>query len=104
MLSERKLKKQTVNMNILTEPQIPLPKLDSVLREKIDKQLGNKVNLHKYLPTVGQISLFNTYKQVNCVCISDSGAVMAAGLSNSVVKVFVLSKKLQDVLTIEDVI
>jgi hypothetical protein len=46
----------------------------------------------------------NSYRQVNCVTLSDSGAVMGVGLSNSVVKVFILSKKEHDVLTVDDMI
>jgi len=34
------------------------------------------------------------------VTLSDSGAVMAAGMADCTVKVFILSKKLHDVLTV----
>lgn len=45
------------------------------------------------LPSIGQISLLNTNRNVNCATISDSGAVMAIGLGDSSIKVFILSKK-----------
>ena len=41
---------------------------------------------------------------MNCVTLSDSGAVMAAGMADSTVKVFILSKKQHDVLTVDDLI
>jgi len=63
-----------------------------------------KVNLYKNQATIGSISLLNTYRQVNCVTLSESGAVMATGMSDCTVKVFVLSKKQHDVLTVEDMI
>jgi len=50
------------------------------------------------------VGLVNSHKQLNCVTLSDSGAVMAAGLSEGPVKVFILSKKMHDVLTVEDMI
>ena len=56
------------------------------------------------LPTIGQISLQNSYSQINCVTLSDSGAVMGVGMSNSLVKVFVLSKKEHDILTVDEMI
>jgi hypothetical protein len=62
------------------------------------------MNLNKNLPTIGTISLMNCYRQVNCVCISDSGAVMATGMGDSTVKVFILSKKLHNVLTVDEMI
>jgi hypothetical protein len=82
-----------VTVNLLQEPQIPLPQLDSLLKEKIEKQLTAKVNLFKSQATIGSINLLNTYRQLNCVTLSDSGAVMATGMSDCTVKVFVLSKK-----------
>ena len=56
------------------------------------------------LPSIGMISLLNTYKQLNCVTLSDSGAVLAAGMADCTVKVFILSKQVQDVLTVEDMV
>ena len=41
---------------------------------------------------------------MNCVTLSDSGAIMAAGMADSTVKVFILSKKQHDVLTVDDLI
>ena len=91
----KKAKKAHMMYNILNEPQIPLPALESILKEKIEKQLLSRVNLAKEraLPTIGQISMLNTYKQLNCVTLSDSGAVLAAGMADCTVKVFILSKK-----------
>lgn len=83
---------------------IPLPQLDSILKEKIEKQLLQKMNLHKNLPTIGSLSILNSYRTLNCVTLSDSGAVMAAGLSDSTIKVFILSKKQHNVLTVDDLI
>jgi len=60
--------------------------------------------LETNLPSVGSISILNSYRQVNCVTLSDSGAVMAVGQSNSTVKVFILSKKEHDILTVDDMI
>ena len=62
------------------------------------------MSLHNNLPSIGSINLLNTYRQMNCVTLSDSGAVMAAGMSDSTVKVFILSKKSHDVLTVDDLI
>ena len=88
-----KKKKKVDTEVILTEPQIPLPTLDSILTEKIEKQLSSRINLHTEQATIGSINLLNTYRKVNCVALSDSGAVMATGLNDSTVKVFILSKK-----------
>lgn len=63
-----------------------------------------KVNLVNNLPTIGSINVLNSYRQLNCVTLSDSGAVMATGMADSTVKVFVLSRKQHDVLTVEDMI
>jgi transcription initiation factor TFIID subunit 5 len=101
---QKRQRKSQINYNLLTEPQIPLPVLDSLLKEKIEKQLIAKVNLYKNQASIGSISLLNTYRQVNCVTLSDSGAVMATGMSDSTIKVFVLSKKQHDVLTVEDMV
>lgn len=89
---------------ILHEPQFPLPQLDSILREKLERQLNQKMSLETNLPSIGSISILNSYRQVNCVTLSDSGAVMAVGQSNSTVKVFILSKKEHDILTVDDMI
>ena len=88
----------------MTDPQIPLPQLDSILKEKIEKQLSARINLYKDQATIGSINLLNTYRKVNCVTLSDSGAVMATGLSDSTIKVFILSKRQHDILTIDDLI
>ena len=74
------------------------------MKEKIEKQLLSKMNLHKNLPTIGSLSILNSYRTLNCVTLSDSGAVMAAGLSDSTIKVFILSKKQHNVLTVDDLI
>jgi hypothetical protein len=81
-----------------------MPQLDSVLSQKIEKQLTAKMSLHNNLPTIGSINLLNTYRQMNCVTLSDSGAVMAAGMSDSTIKVYILSKKQHDVLTVDDLV
>ena len=88
----------------MNKPQIPLPQLDSLLKDKIEKQLLSKMNLHKNLPTIGSLSILNSYRTLNCVTLSDSGAVMAAGMSDSTVKVFILSKKQHNVLTVDDMV
>ena len=56
------------------------------------------------LPSVGQVSLVNSNREVNCVTISDSGSVMAVGMATSVVKVFILAKSQMDVVDIDTVI
>jgi len=71
-----------------------LPILDTLLHNKIETQLQNKMLFNSgNLPSIGQISLLNTNRNVNCATISDSGAVMAIGLGDSSIKVFILSKK-----------
>jgi len=62
------------------------------------------MNLHKNLPSIGSLSILNSYRTLNCVNLSDSGAVMAAGMSDSTVKVFILSKKQHNVLTVDDMV
>ena len=100
----RRRRHHNQNHKILSEPQFPLPQLDSILREKLERQLSQKMSLETNLPSIGSISILNSYRQVNCVCLSDSGAVMAVGQSNSTVKVFILSKKEHDILTVDDMI
>jgi hypothetical protein len=39
------------------------------------------------LPSIGTISLMNTYRMVNCTTLSDSGDLMATGMSDSTIKV-----------------
>jgi hypothetical protein len=39
------------------------------------------------LPSIGTISLMNTYRMVNCTTVSDSGDLMATGMSDSTIKV-----------------
>jgi hypothetical protein len=43
------------------------------------------------LPTIGTISLLNTYRQVNCTTLSESGDIMASGMADSTVKLTWLS-------------
>ena len=62
------------------------------------------MNLHKNLPSIGSLSILNSFRTLNCVTLSDSGAVMAAGMSDSTVKVFILSKKQHNVLTVDDMV
>jgi len=94
-MAPKRSRKYQVTYNILQEPLIPLPPLDPMLSEKIENQLSHKCVFTNGtdLPTVGQISMLNTYRNMNCVTISDSGAVVAAGMADSTVKVFILSKK-----------
>ena len=42
----KRQRKQQLNFNLMTEPQIPLPPLDSILKDKLDRNLSQKVNLH----------------------------------------------------------
>ena len=74
------------------------------MKEKLEKNLLAKVSLQKALPTIGSISIMNSYRQLNCICLSDSGSVMATGMSDSTIKVFILSKKQHDVLTVDEMI
>jgi len=62
------------------------------------------MNLHKNLPSIGSLSILISYRTLNCLTLSDSGAVMAAGMSDSTVKVFILSKKQHNVLTVDDMV
>lgn len=62
------------------------------------------MNLHKNLPTIGSLNVLNSYRSLNCVTLSDSGAVMATGMADSTVKVFILSKKQHNVLTVDEMI
>jgi hypothetical protein len=45
------------------------------------------------LPTIGTISLLNTYRQVNCSALSESGNLMVNGMADSTLKVTWLNKE-----------
>jgi hypothetical protein len=55
------------------------------------------------LPSIGTISLMNTYRMVNCTCLSDSGDLMANGMSDSTIKITWLNPEtLKKSLSLED--
>ena len=45
------------------------------------------------LPSIGSINLLNSNRSVNCVTLSDTGDLLATGMSDSTVKVFWLNKQ-----------
>ena len=45
----------------------------------------------KQLPSIGSINLLNSYGQLNCVTLSDTGDLLACGMSDSSIKVFWLN-------------
>ena len=52
----------------------------------------SKIN-EKLLPSIGSINILNSNRQTNCVTLSDSGDLMACGMSDSIVKVFWLNEE-----------
>ena len=47
----------------------------------------------KQLPSIGSINLLNANRQVNCTTLSESGDIMACGMSDSTVRVFHMNKE-----------
>jgi hypothetical protein len=56
----------------------------------------------KVLPSIACVDILNTYKQLNCVTLSDSGNVMACGMADSIVKVFIFDLAQHDIITMRD--
>ena len=71
---------------------IPLPELDREFETQIKSEYRqmSKLGVDK-LPSIGTISLMNTYRMVNCTTLSDSGDLMASGMSDSTIKVYWLN-------------
>jgi hypothetical protein len=73
---------------------IPLPELERELENHIVMEYRQMTKLGMdRLPTIGTISLLNTYRQVNCTTLSESGDIMACGMADSTVKVTWLSQE-----------
>lgn len=47
----------------------------------------------KLLPSIGSINLLNSNRMTNCVTLSDTGDLMACGMTDSIVKVFWLNEE-----------
>lgn len=55
------------------------------------------------IPTDSNPSFHNWFR-LNCVTLSESGNIMACGMNDSSIKVFIFDKSAHDVITTEDII
>jgi len=71
---------------------IPMPRLQDLLKAKIRSEMTQQVKLsEKVLPSIAQIDIYQTYKLLTAVTLSDSGAIMVCGFQDSLIKVFNLT-------------
>jgi hypothetical protein len=61
------------------------------LKAKIKAELNQQVKLsEKVLPSIAQIDIYQTYKLLTAVTLSESGNIMVCGFQDSLIKVFQL--------------
>jgi hypothetical protein len=59
------------------------------LKAKIKAELNQQVKLsEKVLPSIAQIDIYQTYKLLTAVTLSESGNIMVCGFQDSLIKVF----------------
>ena len=67
--------------------------IENELKELIYSEMRQKERLtEKWLPSIGSINLLNSNRQVNCTTLSQSGNLLAVGMSDSTVRVFWLDR------------
>jgi hypothetical protein len=88
---------------------IPMPRLQELLKAKIRSEMTQQVKLsEKVLPSIAQIDIYQTYKLLTAVTLSDSGNIMVCGFQDSIIKVFNLtadstSTEQRDFVTTRDI-
>eukprot|EP00347_Sterkiella_histriomuscorum_P022028 403331938 len=98
----QKMKRQA--QNILTETQIPMPRIEDELQQKIFFELNQQVKLgDKSLPSIACISLQQTYRLLTAVTLSQSSNLLVCGFQDSSIKVFILDQGKNDAVSIYDV-
>ena len=77
---------------IQPERSLPLPELELELAQLIKTEMRQQAKLtDKQLPSIGSINLLNANRMVNCTTLSETGDIMACGMSDSSVRVFHLN-------------
>ncbi len=80
-----------------------------MLKAKIRSEMTQQVKLsEKVLPSIAQIDIYQTYKLLTAVTLSDSGNIMVCGFQDSIIKVFNLtadstSTEQRDFVTTRDI-
>ena len=75
------------------QEKIPMPVIETELKELIYSEMRQQQKLsEKYLPSIGSINLLNSNRQVNCTALSETGHLLATGMSDSSVKVYWLDR------------
>jgi uncharacterized protein YjaG (DUF416 family) len=75
------------------------------LKAKIKVDMSQQVKLsEKILPSIAQIDIYQTYKLLTAVNLSESGHIMVCGFQDSLIKVFQMVDSDQlDIVTSRDV-
>ena len=69
-----------------------MPELELELAQLIKTEMRQQAKLtDKQLPSIGSINLLNANRMVNCTTLSETGDIMACGMSDSSVRVFHLN-------------
>ena len=73
------------------------------LQAKIYAELNQQVKLEKVLPSIAQIDIYQTYKMLTAITLSDTGNILVCGFQDSSIKVFLFDPEQQDVVTSRDI-
>jgi hypothetical protein len=57
----------------------------------------------KVLPSIAQIDVYNTFKMLTAITLSDTGNIMVCGFQDSSIKVFVFDPDQLDIVTSRDI-
>jgi transcription initiation factor TFIID subunit 5 len=103
--AEQQIKKnKRTTQNILIQPQIPMPRLSENLQAKILAEMNQQVKLsEKVLPSIAQIDVYNTFKMLTAITLSDTGNIMVCGFQDSSIKVFIFDPDQLDNVTSRDI-
>lgn len=73
------------------------------LQAKIYAELNQQVKLEKVLPSIAQIDIYQTYKMLTAITLSDTGNILVCGFQDSSIKVFLFDPEQHDVVTSRDI-
>lgn len=80
-----------------------MPRLSESLQATIFAEMSMQVKLsEKVLPSVAQIDMYNTFKMLTAITLSDSGNIMVCGFQDSSIKVFIFDPEKLDIVTSRD--
>jgi WD40 repeat protein len=80
-----------------------MPKLSEALQAKIFSEMGQQVKLEKVLPSIASIDVYNTFKMLTAITLSETGNIMVCGFQDSTIKVFIFNLDAMELVTSRDV-